>query len=85
MLIVLFFLNAGDATQEVRPVSLHQPGGAGGVGSASGAGAEAKEPQASEQDTTDYPSGRGGAYGRGGACHRDGACGCRGVLLHLRG
>jgi len=48
MLIVLFFFNAGDATQEVRPVSLRQPGGAGGVGSASGAGAEAEEPQASE-------------------------------------
>jgi len=79
MLIVLFFFNAGDATQEVRPVSLRQPGGAGGVGSASGAGAKAEEPQASEQDAADYPS------GRGGACRRDGACGCRGVLLHLRG
>ena len=79
MLIVLFFFNAGDATQEVRLVSLHQPGGVGGVGSASGAGAEAEEPQASEQDAADYPS------GRGGACRRDGACGCRGVLLHLRG
>jgi len=44
MLIVLFFFNAGDATQEVRPVSLRQPGGAGGVGSASGADAEAEEP-----------------------------------------
>jgi len=79
MLIVLFFFNAGDATQEVRPVSLRQPGGAGGVGSAFGAGAEAEEPQASEQDVADYPS------GRGGACRRDGACGCRGVLLHPRG
>ena len=85
MLIVLFFFNAGDATQEVRPVSLCQPGGAGGVGLASGAGAEAEEPQAFEQDAVDYPSGRGGAYGHGGACRRDGACGCRGVLLHLRG
>ena len=44
MLIVLFFFNVGDATQEVRPVSLRQPGGAGGVGSASGAGAEVEEP-----------------------------------------
>ena len=44
MLIVLFFFNAGDATQEVRLVSLRQPRGAGSVGSASGAGAEAEEP-----------------------------------------
>ena len=44
MLIVLFFFNVGDATQEVRPVSLRQPRGAGGVGLAFGAGAEAEEP-----------------------------------------
>jgi len=84
MLIVLFFFNAGDATQEVRPVSLRQLGGAEGVGSASRAGAKVEELQASKQDAADYPSGRGGACGYGGAYRRDGACGCRGVL-HLRG